>query len=318
MKAIIYTKYGSPDVLKLQEVEKPLPKENEVLVKVHAASINSWDWDLLMGKPFIIRLGRPMYKILGADVAGRVEVVGKSVKQFQPGDEVFGDLSEDGWGGFAEYVCASENALALKPARLSFEQAGAVPQAAVMAMQSIHKYGPIEPGQKVLINGAGGGVGSFAVQLAKSMGAEVTGVDSTSKLDMMGDLGADHVIDYTRENFTKNGNQYDLIIDAVARRSVFDIKRSLNHEGRYIVVGGSMTRILQVMLLKSWLLKKWNKKMDILRHQPNKDLDSLSELFEAGKVKPFIDKVYPLSKTPDAFRYFGEGQFQGKVVITIK
>jgi len=252
VKAIVYTKYGPPDVLELKEVEKPTPKDNEVLIKVHAASVNSWDWDLLRGTPFLNRLGgllKPKYKILGADIAGRVEAVGRNVKRFQPGDEVFGDLSECGWGGFAEYVCARENALALKPASMTFEEVAAVPQAAVMALQGLRDKGQIQPGQKVLINGAGGGVGTFAVQIAKSFGAEVTGVDSTRKLDMMRSIGADQVIDYTREDFTKSGQRYDLILDVVAYRSIFDYKRALSPKGIYVFVGGSMAAAFQAVFL---------------------------------------------------------------------
>lgn len=240
MKAVVYTKYGPPDVLELKEIEKPIPKDDEVLIKVHGASVNSWDWDLLRGTPFLNRLFfgllKPKYKILGADIAGRVEVVGRNVKQFLPGDEVFGDLCECGWGGFAEYVCARENALALKPASMTFEEVAAVPQAAVMALQGLRDQGQIQPGQKVLINGAGGGVGTFAVQIAKSFGAEVTGVDSTSKLDMMRSIGADQVIDYTQEDFTQNGQRYDLILDAAAYRSIFDYKRALSPKGIFVVV----------------------------------------------------------------------------------
>lgn len=324
MKAIVYNKYGSPEVLQLKEVEKPVPKENEVLVKVYAASINSWDWDLLRGESFIIRLWgllKPKYKILGADIAGRVAAVGGNVKLFKPGDEVFGDLCQCGWGGFAEYVTARENALTLKPASMSFEQAAAVPQAAVMALQSLRDKKQIKPGEKILINGAGGGVGTFAVQIAKSFGAEVTGVDSTQKLDMLRSIGADHVIDYRQEDFTKNGKCYDLIIDVVASRSIFDYKRALNSKGIFVMVGGSMSALFQVLLLGSWISKtgkEAGKKMGILVHEPNKGLAFLKELFESGKVKPIIDKCYTLKEVPEAFRYFGEGHVRGKVVLTLE
>jgi len=321
MKAMVYHKYGSPDVLELQEVERPTPKDNEVLVKVHAASVNSWDWDLLRGKPFVNRLLfgllKPKTKILGCDVAGRVEAVGRNVKQFKSGDEVFGDLCASEWGGFAEYVCARENALALKPASMTFEQVAAVPQAAVMALQVLRDKGQIRPGQKVLINGAGGGVGTFAVQMAKSFGAEVTGVDSTRKLDMLRSIGADQVIDYTQEDFTKNGQGYDLILDVVGNRSIFDYKRALSPKGIYVMVGGSTALIFQLLFLGSWISMTGSKKMGILAHQPNKDLDFMKELFEAGKIVPVIDKRYPLSEVAEALRYFGEGHAQGKVVITL-
>jgi len=322
MKAIVYTKYGSPDVLQLKEVEKPTPKDNEVLVKVHAASVNDWDWGLLRGKPFVNRLLfgllKPKIKILGVDIAGRVEAVGRNVKQFQPGDEVFGDLCRCGWGGFAEYVCARENALALKPASMTFEEVAAVPQAAVLALQGLRDYGQIQPGQKVLINGAGGGVGTFAVQIAKSFGAEVTGVDSTRKLDMVRSIGADQVIDYTQEDFTKNEQRYDLILDVAAYHSIFDYKRALSPKGIYVMVGGSTARIFQAMLLGPWISMTGSKKMGILAHKPNKDLAFMKELFEAGKVVPVIDRRYPLSEVAEALRYFGEGHAQGKVVITVE
>ncbi len=319
MKAIIYTKYGLPDVLELKEVEKPTPKDNEVLVKVHAASINDWDWGLLRGKPFMNRLIfgllKPKDKILGGDIAGRVEAVGRNVKQFQPGDEVFGDLSSCGFGAFAEYVCARENALVLKSASMTFEEAAAYPQAGVLALQGLRDK--IQKGQKVLINGAGGGAGTFAVQLAKSFGAEVTGVDSTRKLDMMRSIGADHVIDYTKEDFTKNGQCYDVILDFAAYHSIFDYKRALNPKGIYAMVGGSMARMFQVVFLGP-LISMTGKKMGILLHKANKDLVSMKELFEAGKVAPVIDRRYPLSEVAEALRYFGEGQARGKVVITME
>ena len=317
----MYTKYGPPDVLQLKEVEKPAPRDDEVLIKVHAASVNSWDWDLLRGTPFLARLGgllKPKYKILGADIAGRIEAVGRNAKQFQPGDEVFGDISGCSWGGFAEYVCARENALALKPASMTFEEAAAVPQAAVLALQGLRDKGQIQSGQKVLINGAGGGVGTFAVQIAKSFGAEVTGVDSTGKLDMLRSIGADQVIDYTQEDFTKSGQCYDLILDVVAYRSIFDYKRALSPRGIYVFVGGSMAAFFQVVFLGPWISMTGSKKMGILMHKPNtSDLDFMKELFEAGKVVPVLDRRYPLSEVPEALRYLGEGHARGKVVITV-
>jgi NADPH:quinone reductase-like Zn-dependent oxidoreductase len=321
VKAIVYTKYGSPDVLQLKEVEKPTPRDNEVLIKVHAASVNDWDWGNLRGKPFVNRLffglRKPKYKILGSDIAGRVEAVGANAKQFQPGDEVFGDLCECGWGGFAEYVCARENALVLKPASMTFEEAAAVPQAALLALQGLRDKRQIQPGQKVLINGAGGGAGTFAVQIAKSFGAEVTGVDSTMKLDMMRSIGADQVIDYTQEDFTKNGQRYDLIIDNAAHHSIFDYKRALSPKGIYVMLGGSSARIFQVIFLGPLISMTGNKKMGILGLKPNKDLAFMKELFEAGKVVPVIDRRYPLSEVAEALRYFGEGHAQGKIVITM-
>ena len=324
MKAIVYTKYGPPDVLQLKEIEKPTPKDNEVLVKVHAASVNSWDWGLLRGTPFVNRLivsglFKPKYKILGCDIAGQVEGVGKNVKQFQPGDEVFGDLTECGFGAFAEYVCAPENALALKPASMTFEEAAAVPQAGLLALQGLRDKGKIQPGQKVLINGAGGGAGTFAVQIAKYFGAEVTGVDSTGKLGMLRSIGADHVIDYTQEDFTKNGQRYDLILDVVTYRSIFDYKRVLSPKGIYVMLGGgSWARVFQTMLLGPLISMTGSKKMGILMHKPNKDLAFMKELLEAGKVVPVIDRRYPLREVAEALRYFGEGNVKGKVVITVE
>jgi NADPH:quinone reductase-like Zn-dependent oxidoreductase len=322
MRAIVYTKYGLPDVLQLKDVEKPTPKDNEVLVEIHAASVNDWDWGLLRGKPFMNRLFfgllKPKYKILGCDIAGQVEAVGKNVKKFQPGDEVFGDISGCSWGGFAEYVCACENALLLKPASMTFEEAAAAPQAAVLALQGLRDIRQIQPGQKVLINGAGGGAGTFAVQIAKSFGAEVTGVDRTSKLDMMRSIGADQVIDYTQEDFIKIGHHYDLMLDFAANHSIFNYKRLLSPKGTYVMVGGSTARILQAMFLGPLISITGDKKMGLLAHKPNKDLAFMKELFEAGKVVPVIDRVYPLSEVADALRYFGEGHHRGKIVITVE
>jgi len=321
MKAMVYTKYGTPDVLQLKEVEKPGPEDNEVLIKVHAASVNSWDWDLLRGTPFVNRLMFGLLKpkvILGCDIAGRVEAVGRNVKQLQPDDEVFGDLSGCGWGGFAEYVCARENALALKPACLTFEQAAAVPQAALLALQGLRYKGQIQPGQKILINGAGGGVGTFAVQMAKSLGAEVTGVDSTQKLEVVRSLGADHVIDYTQEDFTKNGKPYDMILDVAGFRSIYDYRRALGPGGVYVMIGGSSALVFQLMFLGPWISMVGSKKMGILLHKPNKGLDYMTGLFEAGKVVSVIDRRYPLSEAADALRYFGAGLARGKVVITLE
>ncbi len=323
MKAVVFTEYGLPDVLELKEVEKPAPRDNEALIKIHAASINSWDWELLRGTPYPNRLMFGLFKpskinILGCDIAGRVEAVGENVKQFRPGDEVFGDISQGGWGGFAEYACASEKALALKPASMTFEQAAAVPQAAVLALQGL-RLGKIQSGQKILINGAGGGAGSFAIQLAKSFGATVTGVDCSSKLESMRSLGADHVIDFTIEDFTKNGQCYDLILDLMAQRSYFDYKRVLSPEGIFVMVGGTML-LATLLLIKSRLTSKTSgKQMLLLLHQPDTtDLDFMKEFFEDDKVMPVIDKLYPLAEVADAMSYFGEGQVKGKVVISMQ
>jgi NADPH:quinone reductase-like Zn-dependent oxidoreductase len=259
-----------------------------------------------------------MYKILGSDIAGRIEAVGKNVKQFHLGDEIWGDLSYPlGFGAFAEYVCVPENALRIKPASMTFEEAAAMPTAAVVALQKLLAKGAIQPGQKVLINGAGGGVGTFAVQLARYFGAEVTGVDSTTKLVMLRSLGADHVIDYTKVDFTKTGQRYDLIIDVVVKHSVFDYKRVLTPDGTVIMVGGSISLVFLNILLGTFMTGK--NKIGLGKWKPNKkdDLDRLQELFEAGKVKPIIDNCYPLNEIVEAFRYLEAGQARGKIVITI-
>jgi NADPH:quinone reductase-like Zn-dependent oxidoreductase len=320
MKAIVYTKYGPPDVLELKEVEKPTPKDNEVLIKVHAVSVNLSDWENLRGKPLYARLSglrKPTKKILGSDVAGMVEAVGRNVTLFQPGDDVFGDLIMC-LGGFAEYVCAPEKALALKPASLTFEEAAVFPQAAVIALQGIRDKGQVQPGQKILINGAGGGAGTFAVQLAKLFGAEVTGVDNSRKLDMLRALGADHVIDYNQEDFTKNGLCYDFILDLVAYRSVFAYNRALNSNGNYFVVGGSMATLFQVLLLGSLIGKAEGKRIRLLAVRPNKeDLLFMTWLYEDRKIVPVIDRSFSLSEVPEALRYLGAGHVKGKIVISM-
>jgi NADPH:quinone reductase-like Zn-dependent oxidoreductase len=316
MKAIVYTKFGSPDVLQLKEVEKPIPKDNEILIKVHAASANAYDWRHLRADPFLIRLMgagllKPKHKILGADIAGQVEAVGSKVKQFQPGDEVFG---EGGYGGFAEYVCVDENRFVLKPANLTFEEAAAVPMAALTALQGLRDKGQIQARQKVLINGASGGVGTFAVQIAKSFEAEVTGVCSTTKMDFVRSIGADHVLDYTQEDVTKNKQQYDLIFDMAAFRSISKYKRILTSSGIYVLAGGSMTRILQLMFISITGVKNMRLMVAKIRQ---KDLLFIIELINAGKVKSMIDKRFPLNETAKALRYLEEGHAQGKVVITV-
>lgn len=321
MKAIVCTRFGPPEALQLSDVEKPIPKDGEVLVKVIAASLNSADLDWLKGS-WMIRLNglfKPKHKILGSDIAGIVEAVGKDVNQFQPGDEVFVDLSPCGFGALAEFVCIPEDAPASKPAGMTFVEAAAYPQAAVLAVQGLQYKRQVQPGQKVLINGAGGGVGTFAVQIAKFLGAEVTGVDSTEKQEIMRSVGADYVIDYTCEDFTKNGRSYDLILDVIVRRPIPDYVQALNPSGILAMVGGSMARILQAMLLAPRYSKNEGKEMGIVMHEPNKkeDLLFLEELFTAGKVRPVIDKCYKLSEVPEAFRYFHEGHVKGKVVIDV-
>jgi NADPH:quinone reductase-like Zn-dependent oxidoreductase len=321
MKAIVFTRYGTADVLELREVDKPVPRDDEVLVKVHAVSINDWDWGILQGIPFSNRLTfglrRPKRQILGSDIAGRVEAVGKNAERFRPGDEVFGDLSGH-WGGFAEYVCARETALALKPGGMTFEEAAAIPQAAQLAVQGLRDKGQIRQGQRLLINGAGGGVGTFAIQLAREHGVEVTGVDSSGKLDMLRSLGFDHVLDYMREDFTKSGQHYDLILDVKTNRSVFDYLRALSANGVYVTVGGSTARLLQALLLGPFISMVSKKRVRIVFLKPNKDLGYMAELFEAGRVKPVIDGRYRLSEAAEAMRYFGEANHKGKIVITVE
>jgi len=322
LKAIVCHKYGAADVLRLEEARKPVPGDDEALVKIHASSINAADVEAMRGV-FVVRMTaplRPMHKILGSDIAGRIEAVGGNVRQFQPGDEIWGDLSFPlGFGAFAQYVCIPESGLRLTPASMTFEEAAAIPTAAVVALQHLRARRSIEPGQKVLVNGAGGSVGTFAVQLAKYFGAEVTAVDSLAKLDMLRSIGADHVIDYAQEDFTRNGRRYDLILDVVASRSVFNCKRALDREGICLLVGGSMARVLQAVLLGPWDSMTGSKKVGLGMWKPNKieDLAFLQERFEAGEVLPVIDRRYPLSEVPDAMRYLEEGHAQGKVVISV-
>ena len=321
MKAMVYINYGQPEVLHLEEVEKPAPKDDEVLIRVHAASVTFGDLAAVKGEPFMVRLSlglrEPKFKIPGKDLAGRVEAVGAKVKEFKPGDEVFGDISECGWGAYAEYVAVPENAIVLKPTNISFQQAGAAPESAVVALQGLRDKGHIQPGQKVLIYGASGGIGTFAVQIAKSFGAEVTGVCSTRNLELVRSIGADHLIDYTKEDFAGNGQRYDLILATAGYRSLFDYQRALSPKGNYVATGGSMAQVFQPMLLGPWL-STGGRKLSNLAMKPNKkDLTFIKELIEAGKVTPVIDKSFPLSELPEALRYYGKGHSRGKVVITI-
>jgi len=323
MRAVVYTQFGFPDVLQLREVERPVPRAREVLIRVHAASLNFSDPAFTAGRPFAVRLMgagllKPKNRILGADIAGRVEAVGAGARQFRPGDAVFGDISECGWGGFAEYVCAREDALAAKPANASFEEAAAAPQAAVTALQGLRDKGGIQSGQKVLIVGASGGVGSFAVQIAKAFGAEVTGVCGTGNLEMVRSLGADCVIDYTREDFAAAGPLYDLILAIKGYRSLSDYRRALNPGGVYVMVGGSGSQLLEAMLLGPWVSMTGDKRMGNLASRPSqKDLGVVRELMEAGKVRPVIDRRYALGQVAEAVRYYQEGHARGKVVISV-
>ncbi|MHB1459041.1 MAG: NAD(P)-dependent alcohol dehydrogenase [Armatimonadota bacterium] len=320
MKAIVYEKYGPPEVLHLAEVAKPIPRDDQLLIRVHAVSINGADWENLVGKPLYARAGglfKPGNRILGSDIAGRVEFAGKNNTEFKPGDEVYGELPLY-HGGFAEYVCTSGKTMALKPASLTFEQAAAIPQAGVIALRGIRDNGRVQPGQKVLINGAGGSAGSFAVQLAKLYGAEVTGVDNAGKLDYIRSQGADHVIDYTREDYTKSRNQYDLILDLVAYRSMKAYLRALAPNGTFFLVGGSTALIFQILLMSPWIKRTTTKNLRIMAvPQDRKDLISITELVVAGKVVPVIDRVCSLSQVLEALRYVGEGRAKGKMVIVV-
>jgi NADPH:quinone reductase-like Zn-dependent oxidoreductase len=322
MKAIVYTEYGSPAVLQFKEIEKPVLKHNEVLVRIHAAAVTIGDVIIVKGDPFLTRfwsgLFEPKHQIPGKEMAGRVEAVGGSVAQFRVGDEVFGDLSVCGLGAFAEYVCVPENAIALKPANISFEEAASVAESAIVALQGLRDKGKIQAGQKVLINGASGGVGSFAVQIAKAFGAEVTAVTSTRNLALARSIGADQVIDYTQEDFTQNGQQYDLILAANGYHSLSDYRRALSPNGIYVRTGGSMAQMFQAMVQGPWISMTGSQTMSNMLLKPNKkDLIFMKGLLESGKVVPVIDKCYPLSEVPEAFRYVEEGHAQGKVVITI-
>lgn len=322
MKAILAEKYGTPDVLKFEEVATPSPKENEVLVKIHAASLNMFDWHLLTADIFLVRLNmgllRPKNRIPGADVSGRVEAVGRNVSQFKVGDEVFGDLAACGCGSFAEYVAAPEHALALKPVNLSFEEAAAFPMAAVTALQGLRDMGGTQSGKKVIIQGASGGVGSFAVQIAKVLGAEVSAVCSTRNMDQAHALGADHVIDYTRDDFTKNGKQYDVILAANGYHPIADYKKALTASGRYVMAGGSTKQIFEAVLRSSSLSEKNGRKLGALTAHPRQsDLIVLKEWAEAGRVIPVIDKRFPLKEAAHALQYLGEGHARGKVILTV-
>lgn len=322
MKAIVRTKYGSPDVLELREIDKPRPKDNQVLVKIHAASVNPLDWHLLRGDPFLIRLMgfglfKPKQQVLGADIAGRIEAVGKDVTKFKVGDAVFGA----GSAGFAEYACVREDKLVSKPADLTFEQCAAVPVAGITALQGLRDYGKIQSGQSVLINGASGGVGTFAVQIAKAFGAHVTGVCSTKNLEMVTSIGADHMIDYTKEDFWKSGKQYDLILDNAAFQSIRESLRALTPSGIYVMVGGDSSSSASIVLslvvnpVIAWIAKR--KLVSFMARIKQSDLEFLKELLESGKIVPVIEQKFPLSEAPESIRYVEKGHTRGKVIVTV-
>jgi NADPH:quinone reductase-like Zn-dependent oxidoreductase len=319
VKALIRDRYGSPDVLEIRDIATPTPGAGEVLVRVHAASINDWDWGLLHGPSLPFSRAAPV-PILGSDIAGRVAAVGERVERLAVGDEVYGDLSRfgsGGWGGFAELVCAPETALRPKPAAMTFEQAAALPQAGQLAVQGLAAGGALRPGQRMLINGAGGGVGTIGVQLARTHGVHITGVDRAAKFDVMRRLGFDEVIDYTKEDFTGNGERYDLIVDTRTTRSPARYAAALAAGGTYATVGGDLPRLLQVALAGIGMRLITSQRLRLITLRPNQDLSLLSERFEAGQLSPVIDGPYPLSEARDAFRRFGSGLHQGKIVITI-
>jgi len=323
MKAIVYDRYGPPAVLRLAELDRPVAGDGEVVVRVEAAGINMADVDYLRGRPYVARLGtgwpRPRNRVLGLDVAGRVEGVGGSVTRFQPGDDVFGDLTEHGFGAFAEYVCAPERAFVPKPDGLTFEEAAVVPQSAVMAFQGLGGTKRIRPGDEVLINGAGGGVGQFAIQIAKSLGAEVTGVDGGAKLDLVRSVGADHVIDYTREDYTKLGRRYDRVLDVAATRSVLESRRALKSGGSYVAIPGSIGELAQTCVIGPLISVADSRSLGMLMWKPFKadDVVALTRLIEAGEVRPVIDRRYPLEDVGEALRYQEEGRSRGKLVIVV-
>ncbi len=324
MKAVVNEVYGPPDVLEIKDVPVPVPEDSEILIEVHAASVNAWDWHWLKADPFVMRfmgggILKPKNQILGIDVAGRIEAVGRSVKELKPGDEVFGDLSGSGAGGFAEYVCAPEAALALKPAAVTFEQAAAAPMAGVTALQGLRDHGRIRQGQKVLVNGASGGVGTFAVQIGRSFGAEVTAVCSTRNQEMAHSIGADHVIDYTAEDFTRSAKRYDLIFAANGYHPILHYRRALAPGGTYIMAGGTMAQIAEANFLGPIMSLFGSRRMRGFVARPDRDdLAFLAELMEVGKVVPFIDRRYALGGVAEAIRYLDGGHARGKVVINVK
>ncbi len=321
MKAILLKQYGLPNVLEIGEVAKPVPKDDEVLVRILSASINDWDWGLVRGKPFVIRLiyglKKPTINIPGVDISGNIEAVGGSVSSFKIGDEIYSDLSECGFGGFAEYVCIPEKMLSKKPSNINYNDASALPHAGLLALQGLVEKGKVKSGQRVLINGAGGGVGTLGIQILRSYGVKVTGVDSGEKLDLMKSLGFDSVLDYKKTDFTDTGEKYDLILDTKSNRSVFKYARSLTKNGTYVTVGGLMYRLFEILLLGSLISLFTGKKLSVLNLKPNKGLDLISELVEKGQISPIVDGPYGFDKIPELIQYFGEGRHLGKIIIEI-
>jgi len=326
MKAVRRARYGSPDVLTLAEVDMPQVGDEDVLVRVRASSVNTADIDYLRGRPTFARITPGLYglraptnRVLGLNVAGQVEAVGKDVTGLRPGDQVFGDMTQHGFGAFAEYVSAPERAFAMQPAGMTYEDSATLPHAAVLALQALRSGRKIQPGHRVLINGASGSVGPFAVQIAKALGAEVTGVCSTAKMEMVRSAGADHVIDYTQEDFTRNGRRYDRIVDIAGSHSIFACRRALRPRGTYLWVGGPTSRLLEAVLLGPLISLVGNRTIGMLSWKPFRkaDVASLKELVDAGIVRPVIDRRYPLAEVPDALRYLEAGNALGKIVITM-
>ncbi len=321
MKAVILTQYGPPSLLQIQEIPVPTPKEHEVLIKVKATAVNDYDWSMVRGKPYVYRLlfglFKPKRKIPGMELSGVVDSVGAKVKSFKTGDEVYGDISDYGFGSFAEYLCIDEKAVVLKPQMMSFVDAAAIPHASLLAYQGLIEVADLQRGQNILINGAGGGVGTFGAQIAKWFDAQVTGVDTGNKLEMMKSVGFDYVIDYKQLDFTQNGKQYDLILDAKTNRSPLAYARTLNSNGIYVTVGGSLIRLLQLLIMGPLISRLTKKRFRILALKPNKYLDRIGSLYEEGKLKCIIDGPHPLSETSNVLQHFGEAKHQGKVIITI-
>lgn len=321
MKAIILEHYGLPRTLKIGEVATPVPKDNEVLVRIHSASINDWDWGVIRGKPFVIRLfyglRKPKFNIPGVDISGKIEAIGDKVSSFKIGDDIYCDLSDSVFGGFAEYVCVPEEILSPKPFGISYNEAAALPHASVLAFQGLLEQGKLTSGQRILINGAGGGVGTLGIQMLKSFGVNVTGVDSAEKLDLMKNMGFDSVIDYTKTDFTTTGEKYDLIFDTKSYKSVFKYARSLNKNGIYVTAGGSMFRVLEVALLGPLISFFTSKKLSVLILEPNKGLEQISKFVDKGQLRPLIDGPYDFDKIPELIQYFGEGRHYGKIVVEI-